>query len=304
MRARNGLQGACLCGAVAFAIAPPYRWFAHCHCSLCRKHHGTLFSTGLGVERHKLDWLRGTDAVVHYRATAAFERPFCRHCGSTVPAISHDERFWHVPAGLLTGDPGVRPRSHIFVASKSPLHELTDALPQHAAYPPGIDVPVVERRPPPATSDAIAGSCLCDEVAYGVSAIRRRLVHCYCSLCRRKSGGAFTSTVLAGADQFRWLRGEARVRHYALPAPVGSPLRGAPRRYSSDFCGDCGSPVPAVTEGQPTVALPAGAIDTELEPLPAVHVYVGSKAPWVSITDTGPQYDELPPPERLKDFLQ
>jgi hypothetical protein len=68
-------QGACLCGAVTFAIAPPYRWFAHCHCSLCRKHHGSLFGSGVGVALDKLEWLRGADAVVRYRATAAFERP-------------------------------------------------------------------------------------------------------------------------------------------------------------------------------------------------------------------------------------
>ena len=125
MSARSGL-GACLCGAVTFAIAPPYRWFAHCHCSLCRKHHGSLFCTALGVARDNFEWRSGVDDVVHYRATAAFERPFCRHCGSTVPAVSHDERFCNVPAGLLDGDPGARPRSQIFVASRSPLLELDD----------------------------------------------------------------------------------------------------------------------------------------------------------------------------------
>jgi hypothetical protein len=61
------------------------------------------------------------------------------------------------------------------------------------------------------------------------------------------------------------------------------------------------------------VYLPAGAIDdpwkspkgdTELAPLPAVHLYVGSKAPWYAITDAWPQFDELPPPERFKDWFQ
>jgi hypothetical protein len=297
-------RGRCLCGAVMFAIAPPYRWFAHCHCSLCRKHHGSVFATGLGVARDRLDWLGGADDVVHYRATPAFERPFCRHGGSTVPAVSHDERFWHVPAGLLDGDPNARPRSHIFVASKSPLHELADALPRHAAYPPGIDVAAIERRTAPLGSGAIAGSCLCDRVAFSAAAIPRRLVNCYCSLCRRRSGGAFTSTLLPTTDQFQWRRGEARVRRYALPPTLGTPRSGAPRQYSCDFCADCGSPTPSVAAGQPWVYLPAGAIDTELPPLPSVHLYVASKAPWVAITDTWPQFAELPPPERFTEFFQ
>lgn len=306
-------RGACLCGAVTFAIAAPYRWFTHCHCSLCRKHHGSLFGTGLGVARERFRWLAGADAIVHYRATAAFERPFCRHCGTTVPAVSHDERFWHVPAGLLDGDPGAQPRSHIFVASRSPLHELDDVLPRHAAYPPGIDLPIVASRPVPAAANGVtplrglprvAGRCLCAAVAFAVTATPQRVVNCYCSLCRRRSGAAFTSTLLAAATDFRWLRGEARIRHYVMPAPLGSPRRGAPRSYGADFCADCGSPVPTLPAGQPGVMLPAGAIDSELPPLPAVHLYVASKAPWVAITDAGPQFAELPPAERFTEFFR
>ena len=310
---RTDVRGACLCGAVAFGIAPPYRWFAHCHCSLCRKHHGSLFGTGLGVARDRFEWLRGADDVVHYSATTAFERPFCRHCGSTLPAVSHDDRFWHVPAGLLDGDPGARPRSHIFVASKSPLYELADALPHHAAYPPGLDVPTSERRTAPTASGTITGSCLCDGIAFSATAVLRRLVNCYCSLCRRRSGAAFTSTLLVPTADFRWAHGETRIRHYAMPSP---------RQYSCDFCPDCGSPTASVITGQPRVFLPAGAIDdpwkspkgdTELPPLSAVHVYVGSKAPWVAITDDGPQFAELPPAtlgsprrgaERFTEFFQ
>jgi hypothetical protein len=308
-------RGACLCGAVTFAIAPPYRWFAHCHCSLCRKQHGSLFGTGLGVARDNLDWLSGLHDVVHYRATPLFERPFCRHCGSAVPAVSHDERFWHVPAGLLVGDPGARPRSHIFVASRSRLHEITDELPRHAAYPPGFDLPVVERRVQRSPPGTIVGSCLCDCVAFSVTATPRRLVNCYCSLCRRSSGAAFTSTLLTESKHFRWLRGESLVRHYALPPP---------RQYAAGFCADCGSPVPKVAIGA-RVTLPAGAIDDPWKSpegddpwkspkgddpwksptggVQTVHVYVGSKAPWYSITDPWPQFAELPPAAELKDYF-
>jgi hypothetical protein len=39
--------------------------------------------------------------------------------------------------GALDDDPGVRPREHIFVGSKAPWDEITDALPQHGEMPPG-----------------------------------------------------------------------------------------------------------------------------------------------------------------------
>jgi hypothetical protein len=291
----SSVRGACLCGAVAFAVAPPYRWFAHCHCAMCRKHHGSLFGTSLGVAQPAFRWLQGADDIVHYRATAAFERPFCRHCGSTVPAASHDERYWHVPAGLLDGDPGARPRTHIFIASRSPLVELDDALPRHAAYPPAIALPTVALRRAHDESAAVAGSCLCGAVAFASSAMPHRVVSCHCSLCRRSRAAAFSSTLLVPRGAFRWDRGEARIRSYALPSP---------RRYATDFCSECGSLVPSAAAGSDAAGLPAGAIDSPLRPLPAVHLYVGSKAPWYEISDSWPRFAELPPPEQLTEVFR
>ena len=56
-------------------------------------------------------------------------------------------------------------------------------------------------------------------------------------------------------------------------------------------------------EGSAQVRVPAGSLDTELGTLPAVHLYVGSKAPWDDITDPWPQFDELPPREQLRELL-
>lgn len=290
----SAITGSCLCGAVTFEIAPPYRWFAHCHCSMCRKQHGTLFGTGLGVATERFRWLTGEDAVVHYRATAAFERPFCAHCGSAVPARSHEPDTWHAPAGLVGGDVGARPRSHIFVGSKSPLTTIADELPQHAAYPPGIEVRAVKTRAAAPSSSGVSGSCLCGAVAFETTATPRRLVNCYCSVCRRRSGAGLTSTLFAPIDEFRWRSGRERVRHYALPAP---------RTYAGDFCAACGSAVPLVMAGSPLAMIPAGAIDSALAALPTVHLYIGSKADWCEIGDAGEQFAELPPPERFAELF-
>ena len=288
------LHGGCLCGAVRFSIAPPYQWFSHCHCSMCRKHHGTLFSTGLGVARESFHWLEGEEWIVHYRATAAFERPFCRRCGSTVPAVSQDERYWNVPAGLLDGDPGARPRTHIFAASRSPLTELNDELPRHDAYPPALEWPATAARVADRAA-AIGGSCLCGAVTFAAQASPQRLVNCYCSLCRRSRAAAFGSTLLVPADSFGIESGVERLVRYVLPAP---------RRYATDFCGECGSLAPSAMPSSPLALLPAGAIDTPLAPLPTVHLYVRSKAPWYEITAAGARFDELPPPDEIRALLQ
>jgi hypothetical protein len=97
----------------------------------------------------------------------------------------------------------------------------------------------------------------------------------------------------AAASDFRWLHGAARVRGNAVPEP---------RHCARDFCADCGSPAPSAAEDG-TVMLPAGALDTRLPALPAVHAYVGAKAPWVSIADPWPQFDG-PPPAELSDSFR
>ena len=39
------IRGGCLCGAVGFRVDGPVHRMAHCHCSMCGKHHGAAFGT-------------------------------------------------------------------------------------------------------------------------------------------------------------------------------------------------------------------------------------------------------------------
>ena len=60
----------------------------------------------------------------------------------------------------------------------------------------------------------------------------------------------------------------------------------------------------AACEGRsPHAFIPAGSIDTALDPPAAVHVYVASKAPWDEIVDALPQYPEQPPPALFNELL-
>jgi hypothetical protein len=44
-----------------------------------------------------------------------------------------------VPAGLLEGDPGVKPKLHVFTSSKAPWWEIADNLPQYATWVTGYE---------------------------------------------------------------------------------------------------------------------------------------------------------------------
>ncbi len=261
---------------------------------MCRKQHGTLYGSGLGVERAQFTLQRGEDSIVHYRASEAFERPFCRRCGSKVPGESHLPEVLVVPAGSLDTDFAMKPRAHIFAGSKSSLCTIADALPQFEAYPSGVELPIIERPPPLGRHGTIVGSCLCGGVAFEIAGGLQRIVHCHCSLCRRSRGAPFASTLFTSPERFRFSGGAERIRTFKLPPP---------RTYETDFCATCGSLVPTVVPDFNLVMIPAGAIDTRLAPLPAVHIYVGSKAEWCDITDDAPRFDEMPPPDRFGEFF-
>lgn len=123
------IQGSCLCGGVRFEIDRVER-IELCHCSRCRKASGTAFEAGAIVASEAFRFLDGEDLIQGYESSPGTLRRFCRVCGSRVPSASADGSHIFVPAGLLDGDPRVRPAFHAFVRSKAPWWDITDGLPQ------------------------------------------------------------------------------------------------------------------------------------------------------------------------------
>jgi hypothetical protein len=286
--------GSCLCGTVRFEITGPCKFMAHCHCSMCRKHQGALYSTMIGVERANFRWLSGQPDIVHYRASPAFARPFCSRCGSTVPDDSND--MVGVPAGCLQDDPGIRPQAHIFVGSKSPMWDIDDDLVKFDEYPPGFGTAV--ERATPATTDGIAGSCtgscLCGDVAFAVREAPTKITNCHCTRCQRSRGGAHATNVFVRQENLEWMRGADLVRTYKVPEA---------QLFATSFCMQCGSLLPSLFEGVKRYNVPLGSLDTPLDAKPRLHIHVKSRAAWHTITDTLPQFDEMPPREQIKEWM-
>jgi len=131
------IRGSCLCGAVAFGITTPIEEMHHCHCSRCRKHHGAAFATYAQVAAAGFAFERGGDRVKRHRSSEHVTRTFCGDCGSNLQFLFAPlpELVW-VAVGSLDDQPDRRPEAHIFVGSKAPWHDITDALPQHDTYAP------------------------------------------------------------------------------------------------------------------------------------------------------------------------
>jgi hypothetical protein len=278
------VQGVCLCGTVRYEIDGPLKMMVHCHCSMCRKHHGSAFATFVSAPLMGFRWTSGKDNIGIYESSEKGRRPFCRTCNSVAPTISKEMDLVFCPAGNLEGDLNLRPEAHWFVGSKAPWYTITDELPRHEEYPEefattGVTRPVVE-----ATADVIAGSCLCGDVAYEVKAPLARMVNCHCSRCRRGRSSAHATNAICKIDDLRFVRGESRLRTYKVPEA---------RFFTISFCERCGGAAPLISRERGFVLIPAGTFDTDPGMRPQCHIHVSSKANWFEITDDLPQFEQM-----------
>ena len=268
------LTGSCLCGDIAFAVNGPVGSVGHCHCSMCRKSHGSTFATFATVSTDDFGWVRGEERVVTYRSSALRSRRFCVRCGSAVLVDGDGERDVLVPLGNVAGDPGVRPRRHAFTASMAPWHAIVDDLPRHDAHPQALGGPVVDRPThPPKTPGAVGGSCLCGAVAYEFDRPPLRMYNCHCSRCRRAVSAAYQTVLRVRRSGFRWLGGADSVAGYRLPRT----------RFQCAFCRVCGSRTPWEREAQ--VCVPAGSLDGDPGERPRCNIYTDSRAVWGALDE-------------------
>lgn len=277
-------QGACLCGTVRYEIDGPFRNLTHCHCSMCRKHHGAPFSTFAGAPLAGFRWLSGEDNVARYQSSENGERLFCRTCGSVTPMQLPAHGLVLAPAGNLLGDIGIRPQLHIFVGSKAPWYTITDSLRQCDEYPPEWGMGVVARATLPPHQGAVRGSCLCGDVAFELAGAPVRMMYCHCSRCRRGRSAAHGSNLFYKMDSFRWIRGAEQVIDYKLPEA---------RFFTVAFCRRCGGAAPHLSVERAAAIVPAGALDDDPGMRAQAHIFVDHKASWFDITDQTPQYPEM-----------
>jgi hypothetical protein len=97
--------------------------------------YGAAFATWGIIKPELFRWTSGEGFIETYESSPGRDRCFCKKCGA--PLVStHSGVVGEVVAGTVDGDPGARPREHIFVASRASWHEITDALPQYDEWPP------------------------------------------------------------------------------------------------------------------------------------------------------------------------
>jgi hypothetical protein len=279
-------RGSCLCGALRFE-AGPIDSMEHCHCSMCRRHHGSMFATFATASTRTFTWMAGEDEITNYHSSERGRRPFCSTCGSVAPVVLPNRPdIVFVPAGNLEEDPGIRPSFHMFAASVPAWFPITDALPRYDTFPPEFSGDTVVEDPArPGKPGAVQGHCLCGAIAFELSGKPERLHNCHCTRCQRARGAAHATNAFFQRGQLTWLSGEGDVVSYKLPEA---------KRFGQAFCRQCGSTMPRVVASTGYVVVPCGGLDVAPGIPVHSHIFVGNKAPWYEITDNIPQWETLP----------
>src|SRR5262245_26647410 len=160
------LNGSCACGAVKWSYDAPLTSMGHCHCSMCRKHHGTLFVTYVSGPLAAFYWREGTEKLGTWQSSPLELRSFCTMCGSQGPRAERAGQRVFRPAGALDGELGIRPQMHIFAGSKAATHLIADGLPQHAEYPPAVSISGLPTPARESRAGVVSGSCSCGQVRF------------------------------------------------------------------------------------------------------------------------------------------
>jgi hypothetical protein len=127
---------------------------------------------------------------------------------------------------------------------------------------------------------SLAGKCLCGAVHYAVADEFVYAANCHCSNCRRTTGSAFKPFAGIGRNRLRITKGEDNLMI------VGE------ANANDTHCTLCGSLLYSVVRDGAFVHVAMGTLVDDPSIRPRAHIFVGSKAPWFTITDDLAQYQE------------
>ena len=126
----------------------------------------------------------------------------------------------------------------------------------------------------------LTGACECQAVRYRVADEFGYAINCHCSRCRAGTGSAFKA--FGGIEREKLEVTEGRDNLLVWGDEDGNHTR----------CAVCGSLLYSVVRDGKYVHVALGSLVDPPSVRPAMHIFVGSKAPWFEITDDLPQFDE------------
>jgi len=132
----------------------------------------------------------------------------------------------------------------------------------------------------------LTGGCLCGEVRYILhQGFRLNPYACHCTDCQSRTGSAFSEHMLFALADLD-VSGELDEAHYTQPSGANSRILG---------CAKCKARIYAVNDSREGMAsLRCGTLDDSASFVPAAHLWVKSKQPWIVLPENAKAMDEQP----------
>jgi len=129
----------------------------------------------------------------------------------------------------------------------------------------------------------MTGRCSCEAVRYEVAGEPLFTHACHCTMCQRRSGGAFGLSMLIEPEQLRITQGE--LTPFEIRADSGN-------LKVNYFCARCGTMIYNMAPARPgIVVLRPGTLDDTSRVRPQAHIWMKSRQPWVNPGDGAPCFD-------------
>ncbi|KEF59265.1 uncharacterized protein A1O9_04109 [Exophiala aquamarina CBS 119918] len=133
---------------------------------------------------------------------------------------------------------------------------------------------------------SLEGGCACRNVRYQASG-EPLIVHCcHCHWCQRESGSAFVINALYSAERVTYLGADPNLVVTPSQSGKGQTIARCPKCHVAVWSNYSG--------GGPLVRfVRVGTLDGPHRLAPDVHIYTGSKAPWVGLPEEVPTFTEF-----------
>jgi hypothetical protein len=117
-------------------------------------------------------------------------------------------------------------------------------------------------------------------VHYAVADAFLYAANCHCANCRRTTGSAFKPFAGIAREKLRLTKGADNLMIHGE------------ENGNDTHCRTCGSLLYSVVRDGAYVHVAMGTLTDDPSIRPTAHIFVGSKAPWFTITDDLPQYEK------------
>ena len=130
----------------------------------------------------------------------------------------------------------------------------------------------------------LGGGCNCGAVRYRISRAPLTAYICHCHLCQKRTGGAFSLSMVFPKEALEFTAGKPARTERVLPNGD---------KNLSWICAACHSRIHTRRESWPTLNLRAGTLDDTSWVRPAAQMWVSSAQPWAIVAGIL-TYDEQP----------